>query len=512
MKQIVSPAQTAVLEKLQQAARGALGHLLWAAGGFLGARTAVFGEYAPFGLAVIGGVPPAYTLSAALGALLGYFIPVTGGGAFRYITAVFAVASIKWLLYGVLKFTKTPLYSALVALAATAVTGAAGAVGKSFAAVLIMIAAESILAGAGAYFIHRACALREKPSPGLRSQELASAVIAVSIGLMALVPFRIGDISVGRILAVLLVLAAGRFGREAAGAVAGVAAGLAVSLCGPVGGSDTFYWAGVYAAGGLLAGVFSQMGKLASALALLLAGGLAAVLTGGSPASLAGVAESVIASAGFLALPRALGSRLADLFSPPAELPRLDSLRKSLTMRLDFASEALHNVSRTVEEVAARLRRKGSPEFEDVLAGVEEEACKGCALRLHCWESARAGTLTALVDMSKAVKRGAAAPEVGMTGEWAERCLRPAAVGAALSTHFQSFAARQAAENRIDEVRSVVSDQFEGISDMLADLAQEFETSQQYDTELAGAIADALRAEGIVTADCGCCLDRYGRL
>ena len=512
LKQDVRPAEAAVFEKLQQAARGVLGHLLWAAGGFLGARTAVFGEYAPFGLAVVGGVPPTYTLSAAVGALIGYFIPVTGGNAFRYITAVFAVASIKWLLYGILKFTKTPLYSALVALAATAVTGAAGAIGKNFTAAVIMIAAESLLAGAGAYFIHRACALRDKPSPGLRSQELASAVIAVSIGLMALVPFRIGDLSVGRILAVLLVLAAGRFGRESAGAIAGVAAGLAVSLCGPVGGTDTFYWAGVYAAGGLLAGVFSHMGRLASALAFLLAGGLAAVLTGGSPASLAGVAESAVAAVGFLALPRRLGGRLADLFSPPAELPRLDSLRKSLTMRLDFASEALHNVSRTVEEVAARLRRKGAPEFEDVLAGVEEDACKGCALRLHCWETARAETLTALVDMTKAVKRGEAAPETGVSGEWAERCLRPSAVGAALTAHFQTFAARQAAENRIDEVRSVVSDQFDGISDMLADLAEEFETSQQYDTELAGKIADALRAEGIMTADCGCCLDQYGRM
>ena len=512
LKQEARPVQSAVWEKVQQAAKGVLGQILWAAGGFLGARTAVFGTYAPFGLAVIGGVPAAYTLGAAVGALLGYFIPVTGGNAFRYITAVLAAASIKWLLHGILKFTRTPLYSALVALAATAVTGAAGAVGKSFSQAVIMIGAESLLAGAGAYFIHRACALRDKPSPGLYSQELAAAVIAVSIGLMALVPFQIGDISIGRVLAVLLVLAAGRFGREAAGAIAGVSAGLAVSLCGEIGGADTLYMAGMYAAGGLLCGVFSHLGKLAAAFAFLLVSGLSAVLAGGSVQSLAAVAETVIAAAAFLALPRKLGSRLADLFSPPAELPRLDSLRKSLTMRLDFASEALHNVSRTVEEVAGRLRRKGAPDFTDVLSGVEEDACKGCALRLHCWETARADTLTALVDMTKAVKRGEAAPEESVTGEWSERCLRPAAVGAALAAHFKDFAARQAAENRIDEVRQVVSDQFEGVSDMLADLAEEFETSQQYDVELAGKIADVLRAEGILTADCGCCIDRFGRM
>ena len=512
VKEQIQSAEAAVIQRLGQYAKGALSHILFAAGGFLGARTAVFGEYAPFGLAVVGGVPASYTLTAAVGALLGYFIPVTGGSAFRYIAAVFAVASIKWLLYGILKFTKTPVYSALVALAATAVTGAAGAIGKNFTAAVVMIGAESLLAGGGAYFIHRALALRDKPSPGLRNQELASAVIAVSIGLMALVPLAVADISVGRILAVLLVLAAGRFGRESAGAIAGVAAGLAVSLCGPVGGNNVFYSAGMYAAGGLLSGVFSHMGRLASALAFLLTAGLGAVLTGGENVALAAVAEALAAGIAFMALPRKLGNRLADLFSPPAELPRLDSLRKSLTMRLDFASDALSGVSRTVEEVAGRLRRKGQPEFEDVLAGVEADACKGCALRLHCWETAKAETLSALVDMSKAVRRGETAPEEAATGEWAERCLRPAAVGAALSEHFKVFAARQAAENRIDEVRQVVSDQFDGISDMLADLAEEFETAQQYDTDLAGRIADKLRAENIVTADCGCCLDQYGRM
>ena len=67
LKQEARPVQSAVWEKVQQAAKGVLGQILWAAGGFLGARTAVFGTYAPFGLAVIGGVPAAYTLGAAVG-------------------------------------------------------------------------------------------------------------------------------------------------------------------------------------------------------------------------------------------------------------------------------------------------------------------------------------------------------------------------------------------------------------------------------------------------------------
>ena len=54
-----------------------------AAASFLLSRTNLFGGYLPFGLATVAGVPPVCTAAAAVGALAGYFFPVTGGGMFR---------------------------------------------------------------------------------------------------------------------------------------------------------------------------------------------------------------------------------------------------------------------------------------------------------------------------------------------------------------------------------------------------------------------------------------------
>lgn len=508
MKANVRQTGAAAIERLHNYTAGAALHLAAAVAGFILARAPVFGSCAPFGLALCAGVPTAFTLTAAVGALAGYFIPVTGSGAFRYIAAVFAIASIKWMLNGIMKIGKSPLFSAAVSAAAAAVTGAAAVMGESSPASVILTAAESLLAGGGAYFIHRSTHLKSKKVRGLTSQELSSAVIAVNILLIGLIPLQIGEISIGRILAALLVVAAGRYGRETSGAIAGVAAGFAVAFS----GKEYLFAIGIFALGGLLAGLFSPMGRFASALAFVLSGGLITVLAGSTPEVLLCFLEVLIASVLFLVLPRKAGVVLADLFSPPAELPRLDGLRKSLVMRLEFASEALCDVSQTVEEVAARLSQINAPDFDEVLSRVENDACKGCTLRMHCWETVKAETLAAMVDMTKAIKQGEYSPETKAPEPFAGRCLRLPAVGRSLFTHFSDYASRQAAENRIAEVRSVVSDQFDGISNMLSDLAEEFQNAQQYDTETAARIVEALKEIGIITADCGCCLDKYGRM
>lgn len=498
----------ATLTKIYNYARGAAMHILWAIGGLVMSRTQVFSDYAPFGLALVAGAPRHFTMTAALGALLGYFIPVTGGSAFRYITAVFAIAAIKWLLHGLLKMTQHPIYSAAVALAVTMVTGVASVRGQNLPYSVVMLAAEGLLTAGATYFIYRSTHIKIQRIKGLSGQELASVVIALNLLLLALIPISIGDISLGRILVAVLVLAAGRYGRESAGAIAGVASGFILALS----GEQYLFAAGAVALGGLLSGVFAGMGRVPSALSFVLAVGLTGVVAGGPPEAIALTMEALIGAVAFLLIPQKIGLKLAELFSPPADLPRLDGLRKSLVMRLEFASEALSDVSETVEEVAQRLRRRSTPNYEDVLVNVENDACKGCTLRMHCWETVRPVTVSAMVDMTKAAKQGSNHPETAAGEEFINRCLRPAKVGESLTIHFAEYAARQAAENRIDEVRSVVSDQFDGISDMLADLAEEFEHAQQFDTETAARIVEEMLELGILVSDCGCSIDKFGRM
>jgi stage II sporulation protein E len=69
-----------------------------------------------------------------------------------------------------------------------------------------------------------------------------------------------------------------------------------------------------------------------------------------------------------------------------------------------------------------------------------------------------------------------------------------------------------AAESRISDVRSVVSEQFDGISSMLYDMADEFDREEAFDDRTAGKIVQALKNIEIQAVECGCRIDKYGRM
>lgn len=461
----------------------------------------------PLGLAAVAGVSPALTIASAFGALAGYFFPVTGSGMFRYITAVFAIASIKWLLFGAVKIKHSALVFSGVALAASLATGAATLMGNYDTAALIMIATESLLAAGAAYFINRALGLLPRVSGGLSQQELAVLVIAVNIFLLSLIPLGFGSLSFGRAVLIIVVLSAARYGGATVGAVAGTSAAFVVSLSGGAALSAAL----PFAVAGLLSGVFSAAGKFASATVAVISFGLWVSMSGGEEMSIAMLLESVAGGLLFMILPSKIGAVFAEVFSPAARLPKMDGLRKSLVMRLEFASEAMCDVSETVEQVAERLARTNQPDFDDVIAATESQACAGCSLRVNCWETARAQTLEAVLRITKAADSGLPL-DTALNEDFSKKCLRLPRFCDAAKKQYELYSSKLAATHRLDEVRSVVTDQFHGISDMLGDLASEFEKAQIYDLDTAAEIVGALKSVGIIASECGCCTDKYGRM
>ncbi len=61
-------------------------------------------------------------------------------------------------------------------------------------------------------------------------------------------------------------------------------------------------------------------------------------------------------------------------------------------------------------------------------------------------------------------------------------------------------------------MREIMSDQMNGIADMLSELSDEFKTAQSYDTALAARLAESLSAVDVHADECCCFSDKYGRM
>lgn len=475
------------------------------AAGFFSGRGAILSRFLPFGISAAAGCPIPYLLSTGTGVLLSCLFPAVGVGAFRYLSAVFAVLAIRTLTQKIRITRQSPLFSGGIAFLSSFVTGAA--LFREVSGGALFTLTESLLAFCGAYFFHIGSESLINGDTGLSGERMAGVTVVLNLALLGLFSFTPGGISLGHIAAVPLILIAGRFGSPGTGTAFGVTAAFCSALSGDATGAFV-----MLSLGSLLAGTFSQLGKLAQAAAFLASAGIGALLDGITRADLLLLVEAALGCAFYLLLPRATAVRLGKVFCGAIQVEKPGGLKKSLTMRLRFASRALQDVSETVDRVACELSRRNAPEFKQVLYQIEQESCQGCTLQIYCWETKYDETLAAVLDMTKAVKSGECSPEKRCSGEFKGRCLRASRMGNAAYKYYSAYAARQAAQVRIDEVRNVVSDQFTGISRMLSCLAEEFDAEERYDSSCAVRISSALKNINVSVSQCGVKLDREDRM
>lgn len=492
-------------EKITERLEGVVKQIAVAVLGFLMARAGLVGGVTPLGAALTAGVPLKYILAATVGSAFGCFLPLESISTLRYTVALLAITVIRFILAGLKGIGKSALWSGITAFTVVSGVGIASS-GAQFLNGGLQALAEGLIAGGGAYFISKSSNVRQIRA-GASLEQTASLLISVSLCLISFFSLRFDGISIGYILGFTCVLLTSRYARVGISTVAGVSLSAAVILSG---GEPSAALGFCFVA--LLSGVFSGFGKIITATTAVIVPLGWVMVSGATVKSLIMLVEVTTAVLIFLILPKTVTSPISTVISPKTVTPDMKGLRRTLTMRLKFASQALHGVSETVEDVARCLAVTVRPNFASVLHKIENDACKGCSFHVYCWEKQRTTTVDAALALSDAVRRCrpinlAEAPE-----EFTERCLRLERFEDSLSRHYTDFLSSISAEKRVGEMRGVVSDQMEGIADMLLELSEEFCTAQSYDVELAGRVSASLKELGMNADECSCVVDKYGRL
>lgn len=345
-------AGTAMKKAARQAAFFAMG--------LLAARAVVFDRCAPFGVALAAACPWEYAAAAALGSVLGYLLPGTVTVPMHCLMALLAAMGIRWALReAASRFLRVKaLFAALMAGIPMLCTGMivfyVNSTGTSGAAYAV---AEGLLAAGWGYFFSQTGDLLDHQlrQGNCLPQELTCAAFSAGVFLLALSALKIGPVSVGGILAVLITLYASEYSGVAGGSVSGVAAGACLSFS----GSGLGGLAGAYGVGGLLAGLFAPMGRLAGACAFILSSAVATLPEALTTQRMDTLWEVAIAAVLYILLPERLTGRILGHFSistaSVGETPRAQDLRRTVVTRLDHAANALGNVADTLAQVGEKL-------------------------------------------------------------------------------------------------------------------------------------------------------------
>lgn len=454
----------------------------------------------PFGTAFTAAAPPVLLPAAFLGSTTGYLLIGFSASAFKYIAASAAAAAIKLIICKLCRLKREDFWSFITASLLTFLTGAV--TGGSNIVSLAVCLCEALASGAAAYFTCSAFGIISRRGGDMTSKDRLSAAVVICVVCTGLYGIRFGILSVGCTVSALLLAASSEYGSVTGGTVSGALAGIAAFFA-----TGNTFPALSFTIAGIAGGAVGTMGKAAVSSALTLAAISSAAFGGFSDNSTVLLTSFTAGCLIYVVLPSRLTSAAAILFRRPPENDGVPGMRDMISSRLTFTSEALVTVGNMISDVSDRLAASETPSFDKVLSDVMSGACAGCSYISLCWNSEREQTSKTLRQLAES--DGSFCDE---RGSYSARCPRKERVETVLVRSYSEFLRNSDADMRVKEIRSVIKDQYHGLSELLRDLSDEFSGCESYSGELSSALADAVSSTGLRVSRLSCITDKYGRM
>lgn len=484
--------------------RKILSKLFYFISGLVSSRACIFGGYYPFGVALTAAVPYENIVFAAIGSLLGCVFPTAVNNEIRYIASILAVVALKWALNDFKALKESIFFAPFIAAAPIFSTGIAMSflvTGNNKTEIIITII-ETLMALASSFFFSSTFFIlySNREAQALNLQQTACTCISICILLLGLSGIFIGPVSLGRILAVFAILFCAKYGRAAGGAIAGSAIGVILSFA----GYNVSYLAGSYAFGGLMSGIFSKFGKLATTVVFIMANAIVILQSSEPSAAISCLYEVAIATILFMLLPKEIGDSFGKIFDPSLLNSDIKGLKETVVMRLNFASDTLSDVSSCVEKIACKLKKLYITDMDGVYKESTQNICKHCSQKLNCWEKNFEKTQDAMNNATLKLKDKGSIEKNDFPLYFAANCNNLTDLVNDINLNYQSYLSSTAAQNRVDDIRGVVKEQISFMSDILTDFTQELNTYERFDYALAEQINRVLQEHNLNIKEVSC--------
>jgi stage II sporulation protein E len=470
--------------------------------GGLISRGAVFGELSPFGASFAAAVPYRYLMSSVLGSILG-FIVLNPNNSFRYIAIAIAIGAIRFVGNDIKNISKSALFAPVVAFLPVFATGIALMFSDSSRInSFVLCTVEGFISASGAFFLDRAICLcsSRRNITNFNQQELSCIVMSGCILLLAMGGITIGEFSLGRALAGVVVLLCAMYGGVTGGAIGGVSTGVVFSLS----SVSYSFLCGAFGFGGLMAGLFSVTGKIGVAVAFLLSDIIMSFACVNKTIVSTLAIEGLFAVGVFLLIPKSVGNVVSALFAPVDDVNSGIALKENVIMRLNFTSKAIKDVSSCVTKVSDKMKKLCVDTISGVFKNSKESICDNCGMRMFCWEKEKSITQDDFNRLTDTLKEKGLITVEDIDNLFVKKCCRKNELAKSITRHYRSYLMSMESSRRISSIRNGLAGQFGGLSEILNDMAQEFSQTDVCDFESSERLSHLLRQHKLIPILCNC--------
>ena len=468
-----------------------------------------FGVYAPFGTAFLSAVPYKNMLFSLVGTIIGYILPSEINIGMRYISAAIAVCAIRWTLNDLSKLKENKLYAPIISFSTIIATGLAINISDiSDLNEAAMYITEALLAAGAAYFFRESINIFLKKGTKIKQSELVCLCMTVFIVILSLLSVRIGNISIGKVLASLVIIFCSRNLGVAGGSISGITAGVIFGLA----FKEPTHIMGAYAFGGLISGLMSPFGKISCCLSFLAANMIISVQTGSPTVVISEIYEIITASLIFIFLRDDIGDKFVEIFSSPINYDRHEGLKDTVAMRLDFTSKTLMNIGKSIDVVSEKLAQIRKNKKSNICLNSIDKVCNNCGLKTFCFDTKNSDTLESFLQINEILRSNGKVNKESFPENFAKRCNRKSELANNINALYREAIEKEVSDRRISEVREFVSEQFADMGTLLSEMGKEIRNYKTFDLELAKKITVELKKLKLIPIDVCYRYDKLGKI
>lgn len=290
---------------------------------------------------------------------------------------------------------------------------------------------------------------------------LILALAAVGCFIAGLAGFSVGWLTPSLVVGGLVMLIASVVMGPAGGAVAGATLGATLAIR----GTDPMGGVGILVAGGFFAGWLGTRAWRLTSLGLFGGVVLYAVLIR-LPSQLTAFWISLAVAA---AIVQAFPDGVMDVIRKWAEALVTGEHPDTLPERLQRIAGVMLEMAR-----AFRIEEETAPGDANLMQLVVAGVCTKCSLYRACWEDEFYRSYRGLIDLTTKAET-ALVTQHDLTGDLARRCIRPESLAQATNVAMQRERERVSLARRIQESRQLAELQLTGLSQLVEDMAGDFE-------------------------------------
>ena len=477
--------------------------VLYSFAGFCFSQLDALGDMSPFTTSFLSAVKFDYCFGVFIASSIGYFLSKPWQIALKYTLASAIMSLIRLFMAKRLMHKNTTSAKYIASFASCAVAGLGFTVFSDFNYISIfMVLCESFLSLCASVFFIRSfrTPVLKTGISSLSVKDSSSLVLSLCVFLMCMSGFAIEGLSPARIFSCIALMFLSFYKGSAAGSVAGVCIGAALCI------DPSFrYLFPCYALSGLVAGMFSPLGQIISALSFGVCYSVINLFQGSGSEVLISLIEVAIASAAFMILPSKWIGTLGDMLKKSGVAPD-NPLCRQVSENLRTAADNIYEVSAIVSKVSEKLDSIINPEVNKLFANLQQSVCVGCENKSKCWNKAFDSTARDILVLCGIEQRQKGKLPLE------KRCQRQNLLLPQIKEISSDYANNMAVKMKIREMRKVLTDQFSSMGDFLRETSDKISTSKIIDSPKSSALKTALQDAGIYTDAVSYFTDGDGRV